>query len=65
MKYKPVELDQLLIAAEVYIPPIADKWKNIGIRNFEELYRFGVQIEGDLKLDIYEWLYLSPMAIIN
>ena len=52
MKHKPAESDQLLIAAEAYIPPIADKLKNMGIRNFEELYRFGVQIEGDIQLDI-------------
>ena len=56
MKHKPVKSDQLLIAAEACIPPIADKLKNIGIRNFEELYHFGVQIEGDMKLDINEWL---------
>ena len=56
MKYKPVESDQLLIAAEAYIPPITDKLKNMDIRNFEELYRFGVQIEGDMKLYIQEWL---------
>ena len=56
MKYKPVELDQLFIAAEACILPITDKLKNMGIRNFKELYHFGVQIEGDMKLDINEWL---------
>ena len=54
MKHKPAELDQLLIVAEACIPPIADRLKNMGIRNFEKLYRFGVQIEGDMKLDIQE-----------
>ena len=54
MKHKPAESDQLLIAAEACIPPIADKMKNMGIRNFEELYRFGVQIEGNLKVDLDE-----------
>ena len=54
MKHKPVESDQLLIAAEAYIPPIADKLKDMGIRNFDELYRFGIQIEGDMKLNIQE-----------
>ena len=52
MKHKPAESNQLLIAAEVCISPLADKLKNMGIRNFEELYRFGVQIEGDIQLDI-------------
>ena len=56
MRHKPAESDQLLIVAEAYIPPIADKLKNMGIRNFTELYRFGVQIEGDMKLDIDEWM---------
>ena len=55
MKHKPTELDQLFIAVEACIPPIADKLNNMGIRNFEELYRFGVQAEGDMKLDVHEW----------
>ena len=65
MKHKPAELDQLLIAAEACIPPIADKLKNMDIRNFEELYRFGVQIEGNIQLDIDDWLLLSLMVAIN
>ena len=52
MKYNLTESDQLLTAAEACIPPIAEKLKNMSIRNFEELYCFGVQIEGDIKLDI-------------
>ena len=54
MKHKPAESDQLLIAAEACIPPITDKLKNMGIRNFEELYRFGVQIEGNLEVNLDE-----------
>ena len=65
MRHKPEESDQLFIAAEACIPPITDKLNYIGIRNFEELYRFGVQIEGDIQLDIDDWLLLSPMVIIN
>ena len=32
------------------------KMKNMDIMNFKKLYRFGMQIEGDIKLDIQEWL---------
>ena len=56
MKHKPTELDQLLIVAEACIPPIADKLKNMGIRNFKKLYHFGVAIEADMMLDIEERL---------
>ena len=56
MRHKPAESDQLFIAAEACIPPIADKLKNKGIKNFEEFYRFGVQIEGNLEVDLDEWL---------
>ena len=52
MRHKPAESDQLFIVTIACIPPIADKLKNMGIRNFEELYYFGVQIEGDIQLDI-------------
>ena len=65
MKHKPVESDQLLRAAEACIPHIVDKLRNMGIRNFEELYRFSMQIEGDIQLDIDDWLLLSPMVAIN
>ena len=54
MKHRPAESYQLLIASEACIPPIADKLKNMVIGNFEELYRFGIKIEADLKLDIHE-----------
>ena len=42
MKYKPTESNQLLIAIEACIPPLAKKIKDIGKRDFKELYRFGV-----------------------
>ena len=54
IKHKPVESDQLFIATEACIPFNPDKLKNMGIRNFEELYRFDIQIEGDMKLGIDE-----------
>ena len=54
MKHKPVESYQLSIVTEAYIPCIIDKLKNMGIRNFEELYRFGMEIEADLKVNIRE-----------
>ena len=49
MKHTLTESDQLFIAIKAYISPLANKLKNIGIRNFEELYHFGVEIEADLK----------------
>ena len=42
MKHKPAESDQLLIAAEACIQLIADKLKNMGIKNFKQLYYFDV-----------------------
>ena len=42
MKHKPVESDQLDIAIEACIPPLASKLKDMGIRDFNELYHFGV-----------------------
>ena len=56
LKHKLTESDQLFIAIEAYISPITEKLKNIGIRNFKELYCLGVQIKDDMKLDIHEWL---------
>ena len=53
MKYKLAESDQLDIAIEACIPLMANKLKNMGIRDFKELYHFGVQVEADLNLDIY------------
>ena len=43
MNHRPVESDQLNIAIEAYIPPLASKLKDMGIRDFNELYHFGVQ----------------------
>ena len=48
MRQRPAESDQLMIAIDGCIPPLARKLNDIGIQNFEELYRFGVQKEGDV-----------------
>ena len=48
MRHRPIETDQLIIAMEGYIPVLSKKLGDLGIRNFEELYRFGVQKESDL-----------------
>ena len=53
MKYRPAESDQLVIAIEACILPLANKLKDIGIRDFKDLYRFGVQIEADLDLNTH------------
>ena len=54
MKHKPAESDQLDIVIEACIPPLAIKLKNMGIRDFNELYRFGVQVEANLNESIRE-----------
>ena len=54
MKHRPMESDQLIIAIEACIPPMANKLKDMGIRNFKELYRFGVQVKADLNLSTHE-----------
>ena len=54
MKYRPAESDQLMIVIEACIPPLADKLKDIGIRDFKDLYRFGVQVKADLDLNTDE-----------
>ena len=54
MKHRPIESDQLIIAIKACIPPLASKLKDIGIRDFKELYHFGVQVEADLNLDTHE-----------
>ena len=54
MKHKPAESDQLDIAIEAYISPLASKLKDMGIRNFNELYHFGVQVEANLNESIHE-----------
>ena len=40
-----------MIAIEACIPPLANKLKDMGIRDFKNLYHFGVQIEVDLDLN--------------
>ena len=48
MKHRPAKADQLMIAMEGCVPPLYKKLRDLGIHNFEELYRFGVQKESDL-----------------
>ena len=54
MKHKPAESDQLDIAIESCIPPLASKLKDMGIRDFKELYYFGVQVEANLNESIHD-----------
>ena len=54
MKHKLAESDQMDIAIEECIPPLANKLKDIGIRDFKELYHFRVQVEANLNESIYE-----------
>ena len=54
MKHKPIESDQLHIAIEACIPLLASKLKDMGIRNFKELYHFRVQVEANLNESIHE-----------
>ena len=54
MKYRLAESDQLDIAIEACIPPMVNKLKDMGIRDFNELYRFRVQLETDLNLDTHK-----------
>ena len=49
IKHRPAESDQLMIAIEACIPPLANKLKDMGIRDFKDLYHFGVQVEGNLS----------------
>ena len=48
MRYTPAKTDQLIISMEGCVPVLSKKLEDLGIRNFEELYRFGVQKESDL-----------------
>ena len=54
MKHKPAESDQLDIAVEACIPPLVSKLKDMGKRDFKELYRFGVQVKANLNESIHE-----------
>ena len=48
MRQRPAESDQLMLAIDGCIPPLARQLNDMVIRNFKELYRFGVQKEGDV-----------------
>ena len=48
MRHRPTEIDQLIIFMEFFISVLSKKLGDLRIRNFEELYRFGVQKESDL-----------------
>ena len=48
MRHRPTETDQLIIIMEGYVPVLSKKLGDLGIHNFEELYRFGVHKESDL-----------------
>ena len=54
MKHRLVESNQLIIAIEACIPPLASKLKDMAIRDFKELYHFGVQVEANLNESIHE-----------
>ena len=54
IKCKPAESDQLDLAIEACVPPLASKLKDMGIRDFSELYRFRVQAEANLNESIHE-----------
>ena len=51
MKHRPAESDQLTIVMEGCVPILSRKLRDPGIRNFEELHRFGVQKDFDLAQD--------------
>ena len=48
MRHRPAEADQLMLAMEGCVLSLSKKLRDLGIRNFEELYRFGIQKESDL-----------------
>ena len=54
MKYRLAESDQLDIAIEACVPPLANKLRDMGIKDFNELYHFGVQVETNLNLSTHE-----------
>ena len=54
MKCRPAESDQLDLAIEAYVPALASKLKDMGIRDFKELYYLGVQAEANLNESIHE-----------
>ena len=54
IKHRPTESDQLDIVVEACILPLASKLKDMGIRDFKELYHFGVQVEANLNESIHK-----------
>ena len=54
MKHIPTESDQLDIVVEACIPPLAIKLKDMGIRDFNGQYHFGVQVETNLNESTHE-----------
>ena len=54
IKHRPAESDQLMIAIEACIPTLANKLKDMGIRDFKDLYQFRVQVEANLNESVYE-----------
>ena len=48
MRHRPAESDQLMLAIDGCIPPLARKLNDMGIMNFEELHSFGIQKETDV-----------------
>ena len=48
MRQRPTKSDQLMLAIDGCIPPLAKKLNDMGIQNFEEFYRFKVQKETDV-----------------
>ena len=48
MRHRPAESDQLMLAMEGCVMTLSRKLKDLGIRNFKELYRFEIQKESDL-----------------
>ena len=51
MKHRPAESDQLTIVMERCVPMLSRKLRDLGIKNFKELHRFGVQKEFNLAQD--------------
>ena len=54
MKHKPAESDQLDLAIEVCVSPLDSKLKDMGIRDFNGMYYFGVQVKANLNESIHE-----------
>ena len=53
IKHIHTESDQLIIAIEACILPMTNKLKDMGIRDFKDLYHFRVQVEADLDLNTH------------